>query len=294
MSGQQPWQPPDGGWYPSGQGAPQGAPLSSGPGRPHKEKPGKKPEKKSFLDWISTTAGVISAICAVITLAVGTVVVVKVFSPPQKPALNQPSSPNSSSHAPSPSPTLQNPPANLTSALLPSSTLSSAAYIVSKGTDLSKTKEICGAPVYGATATAYEQMVDHQSGTALEEALVTWASASDAGQAVTSNRQAVDQNPSEGCSLTGSGSTATYMGDDEGSPPSSCASPGQYFATTVTISFSSSGLAELPESGYVVEAQCGATTISIRVYGGFANSITQQTADGYLSSAIGNLDSAHL
>lgn len=287
MSGQRPWQAPDGRSDPSGHGVPQSAPPSSGPSQPHKG----KPEKKSFLDWISTTAGVVSAICAIITLAVGTVVVVKVLGPSPKPSPNQPSSPNSSFPDPSRSPTLQNPPANLTSALLPSSTLSSAAYVVSKGTDLSKIKEVCGAPVYGATATAYEQMVDHQSGTALEEALVTWGSASDAGQAITSNRQAVDQSGS--CSFTASGSTATYTGDYQGSPPSSCVSPGQYFATAVSISFSSSALPELPESGYVVEAQCGATTIWIRIYGGFANSLTQQTADGYLSSAIDNLDSTN-
>lgn len=251
----------------------------------------KKPEKKSFLDWIATTAGVISAICAVITLAVGTVVVVKVFDPSQKSSSNTPTSPNTSSPATSHPPPLQKTPVNLTGALLPSGTLSSAAYIASKGTDLSKIKEVCGAPVYGTTATAYEQIVDHQAGTALEEALVTWGSASEAAQAITSNRQAVDQ--SGACSFSASGSTTTYTGDYQGSPPSSCVSPGQYFATAVSISFSSSAIPALPESGYVVEAQCGATTIWIRVYGGFDNSITQQTADGYLSSAIDNLDSAN-
>lgn len=196
------------------------------------------------------------------------------------------SSPNSSNSPPKP-----NRPVNLRSALLPSEILSSAAYVTSESTDLSKVTGMCGAPVSGATATADEQMVDHQQGVALDEVLVSWRSVADAAQNVTSNRQAVDQSGS--CSLSLSGSTATYTGDNQGSPPSSCLNPGQYFATAVNISFSSSAFPEPPESGYVAEAQCGSTIIWIRVYGSFGNSITQQTADGYLSSAIEKLDSAN-
>jgi hypothetical protein len=198
------------------------------------------------------------------------------------------SSPNSSDSPPKP-----NRPVNLKSALLPSEILSSAAYVTSESTDLSKVTGMCGAPVYGATVTADEQIVDHQHGVALDEVLVSWRSAADAGQNVTSNRQAVDQSASGSCSLSLSGSTATYTGDYQGSPPSNCPSPGQYFATVVSISFSSSAYPELPESGYVVEAQCGDIITWLRVYGGFGNSITQQTADGYLSSAIQKLDSAN-
>jgi hypothetical protein len=196
------------------------------------------------------------------------------------------SSPNPSN---SPKP---NRPVNLRNALLPSSILSSVAYVTSESTDLSKVTGICGAPVYGATAAADEEIVDHQQGVALDEVIVSWRSIADAAQNVTSNRQAVDQSGS--CSISVSGSTATYTGDNPGSPPSSCLNPGQYFGTAVSISFSSTSFPEPPESGYVAQAQCGNTIIWIRAYGSFGNSITQQTANGYLSSAFETLDSTNL
>jgi hypothetical protein len=207
------------------------------------------------------------------------------------PSIHTNVTPNPSSPDPSNSPSKPNGPVNLMNALLSSGILSSAAYVESESTDLSKVTGICGAPVYGATATADEQIVDNQHGVALDEVLVSWRSAADAGQNVISNRQAVDQSGS--CSVSSSGSTATYTGDYQGSPPSSCLKPGQYFATTVSISFSSSAYPELPESGYVAEAQCGNTIIWIRAYGSYGNSITQQTADGYLSAAYTKLDSTN-
>jgi hypothetical protein len=206
-------------------------------------------------------------------------------------SLGTPTQSYSSAPNPSDSPK-PNRPVNLRNALLPSTILSSVAYVTSESTDLSKVTGICGAPVYGATAAADEEIVDHQQGVALDEVLVSWRSIADAAQNVTSNRQAVDQSGS--CSISVSGSTSTYTGDNQGSPPSSCLNPGRYFGTAVNISFSSTSLPELPESGYVAQAQCGNTIIWIRAYGGFGNSITQQTADGYLSSAFEKLDSTNL
>src|ERR1700730_157955 len=101
-----------------------------------------------------------------------------------------PTSPYSSSTSSSGSPPKPNHPINLRGALLPYTILSSVAYVASESTDLSKVTGMCGAPVYGATATADEQIVDHQHGVALDEVLVSWRSTADAGQNVTSNRQA--------------------------------------------------------------------------------------------------------
>src|SRR6266581_1323830 len=59
-------------------------------------------------------------------------------------------------------------------------------------------------------------------------------------------------------------------------PPSSCMDPGQYFATQITVTPSSLAF---PYFGFVIEAQCGATTIFVRVYSDQPGGITQQTAD---------------
>lgn len=272
MSGQQSWQGP--------------SPSADRPGQPGQKKPDKK-TGGAFREWISTTAGVTSAVVALVGLLVGgTAAGVKIFTPSPTPSPSITPTPTPTlSNSPTPSPT-NLPPVNLQKALLSSGALGSAATVQSAGTDLSQIGEICGAPVSGDTNTAFETIQDQQTGTILTEALVSWRSASDAGQAVTNNRQAVDQSGS--CSFTSSGVTAVYTGDNAGSPPSSCVSPGQYFATQVNVSSPSF---TFPYFGFTVEAQCGATTIFIRVYSDQPGAITQQTADGYLSSAIGKLDS---
>jgi hypothetical protein len=267
MSGQHPWQGP--------------SPSADRSGRPGQEKPEKK-SGSAFREWISTTAGVTSAVVALVGLLVGgTAAGVKIFTP-------------SPSITPTPTPTFSNSPtssptnlphANLQSALLTSGALGPAAAVQSSGTDLSQIGEICGAPVSGDTNTAYEAIYDQQTGTFLTEALVEWRTASDAGQSVTNNRQAVDQSGS--CSLTSSGVTAVYTGDSPGSPPSSCVSPGQYFATQVNVSSPTSVSTYF---GWTIDVQCGTTTIFIRAYGDLPGTVTQQAAGGYLSSAIGKLD----
>ena len=291
MSGQQPWQAPDGRRYSSGQGSPSSAPPRppGRPERPRKNKPENESRLVSFREWLSTTAGAISAICAIITLIGGTVVVVKILDKNPTTVTRGPNQTPPNTHT-SPEPIIHKSPgpfdsAQLQSALLSSDAVGSAAIVASTSTDLSQISGTCGVPLSGDTATAYETIQDQQSGTVLTETLVSWDSAADAGQAITNNRQAVDQSGS--CSITSNGATGQYTGDYAGSPPPSCVNPGQYFATQIKVSFPSS---TFPYFGFVVQAQCGATTIFIRVYNDQPGAITQQVANGYLSSAVSKLE----
>jgi hypothetical protein len=173
--------------------------------------------------------------------------------------------------------------------LLPSAALGPTAITVSAGTDPSTLSGICGGPRPGliAAETAYETIADLQTGTYLYEVVASWPSLADAGQAIAIDRLAVEQSGS--CTFTYSGATTVYTGDVGGSPPSSCLAPGQYFATQVQASTPSS---KLPYRGFSIEVQCGTSTISVQLYSDLLGSITQLTADGYLSDAIGQLDSA--
>jgi hypothetical protein len=195
MSRQQPWQAPDGRWYSSGDGSPPGA--SSGPPgwpeQPRNEKPEKESKLVTFREWLSTTAGVIAAICAIITLAGGTIVVVKILAPHNDPPIIQdnptPTRPHSTIlNSPSPFSSAQ-----LQSALLSSETVGSTATVESSGTDVSTLEATCGGPRTGATATAYESINDQQTCTFLAETITSWDSVADAGQAIKVDRQAVDQ-----------------------------------------------------------------------------------------------------
>jgi len=273
MSGQQPWQTPD-----------------RQPRQPGQEEPKKKSRSDSFRDWITTTAGITSSVVTLVgLLAGGTAVSVKVFTQSSNPSASStptPPNPNPSS-PPNPSP-VPAPPPNLQSALLSSGAVGSAAYVGSSGTDLSQLGQICGGNDNGTDATAYESILDRQTGTDIDEALVSWNNAGDAGQAIAADRQAVDQ--SGRCSITSSGVTTEYTGDNAGSPPSTCEGPGQYFATQVNVTSPSFTFQYF---GFLLEAQCGTTTISIRVYSDLPEGITQQAADGYLNLAIAKLDSTN-
>jgi hypothetical protein len=288
MSGQQPWQAPDGRWYSSGPGSPPGAPSQppGWPEQPRKEKPERESKLVSFREWLSTTAGVICAICAIVTLVGGTIVVVKILAPHNDPPIIHDSPTPTPPHSTSPNSPSPFSSAQLQSALLSAGTVGSTAIVQSTSTNLSQIQAICGGPVSGDTAAALETIVDRQTGTVLDETLVSWDNAADPGQVITTARQAVDQSGS--CSMTSNGVTTEYTGDDPGSPPSSCVSPGQYFATQAKISSPSF---TFPFFGFTVIAQCGTTTIFVRVVSDLPGAVTQQTADGYLSSAVGNLKS---
>ena len=293
MSSQRPgpgwWQAPDGTWYPPPQHSASGAPQSP-PGGGHPPDLGHKLEKgsrsRSFREWIQTTQGVIALIVSILTLAVGgTAVIVTIGpTPTPKPKPNpviSPIVPN-----PSPSPVVSTGPVSsqvLQSALLPASALGSAALVNETGTDLSQIRRLCGGSPQGAIATAYEALVDSQTSQFVDEAITEWQTSSAAGQAVTTNREALDASGS--CSVTTSGVTERYIGDDAGSPPSSCTNPGQYLATQSSI----------PSDfyfGYDVEAQCGNFTIVVDAQGSPSGIGTQSVVDGYLSSAVGQFESA--
>lgn len=292
MAGHEPWQAPHERSYTSGQGSSSSAPPRP-PGRseqPRKEKPGKESKLVAFREWLSTTVGAISAICAIITLISGTVVAVRILDKNPTAATPTPNR-TSQNNQTSPVPIIHNSAGSfsvsqLQSALLPSSTVGSTALVVSRGTDLSQIEAICGGPVSGDTAAAYETIKDSQSGTILDEALVSWDNTSGPSQGIATTRQTIDQNGS--CSVTSNGVTTQYTGDEPGSPPSSCVSPGQYLATQVEVTSPSS---TFPYFGFTEIVQCGATTIFVRVYSDVPGAITQTTADGYLSSAVGNLES---
>jgi hypothetical protein len=259
-----------------------------GQNNPAKEKPEKESKLVSFREWLSTTAGVIAAICATITLLGGTIVVVRIFASHNNSPIIQDSPTPTPPHSTTPNSPSPFTSAQLQSALLSSETVGSTATVESSGTDVSTLETTCGGPRTGATATAtaYESINDQQTGTFLAETITSWDSAADAGQAIKVDRQAVDQSGS--CSITSSGATEEYSGDDAGSPPSSCVSPGQYFATQINTTSSSFAS---PYNGFFIQAQCGTTTITVKIESDLPGRITQQSADGYLSSAIGKLDS---
>ena len=289
MSGQQPWQGPDGRRYSSGQGSLSGTP-SWRPGQqepPRKERPEKESRLVAFREWLSTGAGVATLIVTIVGLLIGGVAAGgKIFSPTPDPTHSVTPGGHSPTASPSPSPSSPSPPpASLTSTLLPSGILGSAAMVESTSTDLSQIDGICGGSVSGDTSTASEMIQNDQTGTLFYETLVTWDNTNDADQSITDDRQAVDQN--EGCStVSPSGITQKYSGDEQGSPPQDCVDSGQYFATQATASSPSFFSLYF---GFFVEARCGTTTITITIENDLPGGKTQQTADGYLSQAIGKL-----
>ena len=287
MSGQQPWQAPDGRWYAAGQGSPSGTPPWPPGGRepPNKEKPAKESKLVAFREWLTTGTGIATLIVTIVGLLIGGAAAGgKLFPPSPKPTHSVTPIPPGPKPDTSPSRSTA-PPKSLQSALLSNGTVGSAAIVQSSGTDLSQIGAICGGTLSGDTATAYETITDEQTGTVLDETLVSWDSAADADQVITAARQAVDQNG--GCSVASNGVTTDYTGDNQGSPPSSCVSPGQYFSTQVKRSSSSSSFS-FPYNGFAEIVRCGTTTIFVRVYSQQPGAITQQTADGYLSSAVSN------
>ncbi len=175
--------------------------------------------------------------------------------------------------------------AQLEQALLPADTLGPGGSISGAGTDLSKIALICGGALSGAIATAYETILDSQTGQFLNETLTTWDNAADARNASMMNHQTLDQNGS--CSVSNSGVTTTYKGDYAGSPPSSCSSR-QYLATSAATSSPS---LVTPYSGYLVGALCGTVSVVILIESDLPV-IAQGMADGYLSTAVHSLESA--
>jgi hypothetical protein len=295
MSWQQPgpgwWRASDGVWYPPPQHPVAGAPspTAGGDRQPtHGGKKEKEPRSRTFREWIQTTQGVLSLIVSIVALAGGTAVIIKIGpSPTPKPPRHRTQTVVRSPSIPSPSPStvISTGPVSsevLQSALLPADTLGSAAFVAESGTDLSQLGLLCGGPPQGATATAYETLRDSQTSQFVIEAITEWQNSTAAGQAIMTNRQAVDASGS--CSVTYSGITEQFVGDDSGSPPSSCTAPAQYFATQSSV----------PSDfyfGFDVEVQCGDFTIVVNAQGDPSIG-TQSVVNGYISSAVGQFESA--
>jgi hypothetical protein len=253
---------------------------------PGKEKNDHEPEKKHPYRFYWLTGGLATILAAIIAVVVvhpspgASNAAGPATSSPTLSALGQ-SSPAPSGSSPSASGS------QLEQALLPTDTLGPGGSITAAGTDLSKIGLICGGPLPGATATAYETIVDNQSGQILTETLTAWDNAAAARDAGMMNHQALDQNGS--CSFSNSGATITYSGDYSGSPPSSCTG-GQYLATGAALS--SPSLVS-SYSGYLVGALCGTVSVVVSIESDLPV-ISQRTADGYLNTAAENLESAGL
>jgi hypothetical protein len=258
--------------------------MTAEPGNDHHESEKKHPYRTYWL-----TGGLATILAAIIAVAVA-----HPSSGPSGPSGSTTSSPTLSNAGQSSSfqtkgsgSSQGTSPAQLEQALLPANTLGSGSSISGAGTDLSKIGLICGGPLSGATATAYETIVDNQSGQFLTETLTAWDNAADARNAGMTNHQVLDQNGS--CTLSNSGATTTYTGDFAGSPPASCSS-GQYLATGAALS--SPSLVS-SYSGYLVGTLCGTVSVVVSIESDLPV-ISQGIADGYLNTAVDSLESAGL
>src|SRR6266851_4735916 len=116
MSGQQPWQSPDGRWYSSGHGSPPGTPPRplGWPEQPHGEKPEKESRLVAFREWLSTGTGIAALIVAIVGLLIGGAAASgKLFPSPSPthsvtPSTPEPNPDSSPSTSPAPPVSLQN------------------------------------------------------------------------------------------------------------------------------------------------------------------------------------------
>lgn len=131
----------------------------------------------------------------------------------------------------------------------------------------------------GARLTAYETLQDAQTGQYLEEFIIEWDSPRDAAVLISNDHAALDKTGS--CSYGSGGQRVEFAGDEAGSAPQECGN-GQYVATQVSIP-------SVPLSGSHASARCGLYTISVTILGGAGSTVNHETADGYLSGAVGRL-----
>lgn len=275
------WQGSDGRWYP-----PQPYPGNSQSNSSEKE-----PRSRSFREWIQTTQGVISLLVSIVALGGGGAAIAVHSGSSHGPSGPTASAPSTFTNPTSS--TSQNPTGSasrdptgvvssgrLTQALLPAQVIGSEATVTGSGTDVSQLSGICGESIpSGAQTTAYESVRDSQTDQYLDETIVDWDNANDAGNAVIDARNTIDQTGS--CSVSSNGVTESLIADNEGSPPAACANA-QYLAAQTSIQSSF-------YNGFQVATQCGSFTVVIEILGGVGSIITQETADGYLSSAVGQL-----
>ena len=174
--------------------------------------------------------------------------------------------------------------------MLSPKTVSTEGALQSNGTALSQINATCGGRLSGDIATAYETIDDYVTGSEiLSETLVAWDTVADASQAIINDRRAVNEDGN--CSVVSKKTTTQYSGDFSGSPPSSCADPGQYFATEMRVPWPAS---EDTSYGFMAEVQCGTITIAIRTYNENPTAATPQVANAYLRTAASKLESSTL
>jgi Zn-dependent protease with chaperone function len=170
--------------------------------------------------------------------------------------------------------------AQLTEALLPAQALDAGATVRSAGTDLADVVALCGDPLPGgARLTAYETLQDSQAEQYLEEFIIEWDNPKDAAVLISNDHATLDKTGS--CSYGSGGQRIEFTGDEAGAAPRECGN-GQYVATQLSIPSGSL-------SGFHASAQCGLYTISVTVFGGPGSTVNHETADAYLSSAVGRL-----
>ena len=170
--------------------------------------------------------------------------------------------------------------AQLTQALLPAQALGAGAAGINSGTDLAAVVGLCGDPLPGgARLTAYETLQDGQAGQYLEEFIIEWDSPRDAAVLISNDHAALDKTGR--CSYGSGGQKVEFAGDESGTVPQECGNS-LYVATQVSIP-------SVPLSGSHASAQCGLYTISVTILGGAGSTVDHETADGYLSGAVGRL-----
>jgi hypothetical protein len=289
------WQGQDGRWYPpqsyprpvktAAKGEPDEA--SGKPGEA-KGKPDRKDQKesraKSVGEWIQTTQGLVALIASIVALAGGGAAIAVNSGSGQA---STGSVQNSATPLSTPSAPVNSAPvsaAQLTQALLPTTELGPGTVVTGSGTDLSTATGLCGEQLpSGAQATAYETMKNSNSADQqeLNDSVIRWDSASDASNALASAKNTIDQIGS--CPMSQNGATANISAIPGGSPPPAC-SGGQYLAVQGTSDQAAGYI------GYRVAASCGAYTVAIAIVGP-TSVISQETADGYLTTAVAKLQS---
>jgi hypothetical protein len=172
--------------------------------------------------------------------------------------------------------------ARLTRALLPAQALGADATIRNSGTNPAGLDTLCGGPLPGgARRAAYETLQDAQTGQYLEDVVIEWDNSGDAARLISDDRAPIKLRGD--CGSSSAGQTMKSVGLGPGSAPRECAN-GQYVATQLSIRSASLSL-----SGYDASAQCGLYTISATIFGGAGSKVDNETADGYLSSAVAKL-----
>lgn len=180
-------------------------------------------------------------------------------------------------------------PASLKQALLTAevvgSGMSPSGSVDSFLSSVTQNTEICTAqPADGAWPIVSEELTDSPKSTVIfTERIINWGSISKAAQSITDDATALGRN---GCNFSSNQTTQEFGAPTSGAAPQDCGS-GDELVTPVGLSSAVPNSNYSSYSGYFVEAQCKAFTISIEDIQ--TSGFPQAQVDGYLSHAIGQL-----